>query len=83
MHLSFIFLLIFITFIGLYSFVLLNLNTNIAHLDLIIFELDIDIGTLVLVSFLTGISITLILEIIYFSYRKKNRRNLKNNGERK
>ena len=68
-----IFLLIFVITI-LFGFLVLSLNTGIIQLDLLFFELDISIGTALLIFFLAGFLVTLTLEVIYFltSRRKSN-----------
>ena len=68
-----IFLLIFAITI-LFGFLVLSLNTGIIQLDLLFFELDISIGTALLMFFLAGFLVTLTLEVIYFltSRRKSN-----------
>ena len=68
-----IFLLIFVITI-LFGFLVLSLNTGIIQLDLLFFDLDISIGTALLIFFLAGFLVTLTLEVIYFltSRRKSN-----------
>ncbi len=60
-----IFLLIFVITI-LFGFLVLSLNTGIIQLDLLFFELDVSIGTALLIFFLAGFMVTLTLEVIYF-----------------
>ena len=60
-----IFLLIFAITI-LFGFLVLSLNTDIIQLDLLFFELDVNIGTALLIFFLAGFLVTLTLEVIYF-----------------
>ena len=73
MSLSLLLLLVFIGLLGIYSFSLLALNKNIVHLDLLLIEIDFQLGSLVLVSVCLGILIAFILEILYFSSKKKNK----------
>ncbi len=72
MGFSTILLLITIILIGIYAFLFVGLNKAVVHLDLLFFELDFQLGYLILWSILAGIIITLILEIIYFSAKRKN-----------
>tara|TARA_B100001093_G_C26816925_1_gene1010151 strand:- start:2061 stop:2288 length:228 start_codon:yes stop_codon:yes gene_type:complete len=72
MGLSTLFLVIFITVLGIYSFVLLTLNKVIVHIDLLFLELDLQLGHTILTSLLIGILIAIILEIIFFSSKRKN-----------
>ena len=58
---------------AIYSFVLLNLNNSIVNFDLLFFEIDIQLGSLVLSALCLGIIIATILELIYFSSKKKNK----------
>ena len=71
MSFSLIFLLILVIAMGVYSFVLVSLNDSLVQLDLLFLEFDISLGSLVLISFLLGISITIFLELIFFSSRAK------------
>tara|TARA_X000000368_G_C22614528_1_gene529503 strand:- start:48 stop:275 length:228 start_codon:yes stop_codon:yes gene_type:complete len=73
MSLSTLLLLIFIALLGIYAFVLLMLNKTIVHLDLLFLELDLQLGHIILTSALLGIFIAIILEIIFFSSKKKNK----------
>ena len=72
MGFSSILLLILVILLGICSFALLQLNETIVSLDLLFLELDLQLGYLILLSTLLGILISLILEIIYFSSKKKN-----------
>ena len=74
MSLPLILLLIFIGLLGVYSFGLLALNKNIVHLDLLFIEIDFQLGSLILISVCLGILITCVLEILYFSSKRKNKR---------
>jgi len=73
MSFSLLLLLVFIGLLGIYSFTLLALNKNIVHLDLFFMEIDFQLGNIVLMSICLGIVIASVLEIIYFSSRKKNK----------
>ena len=58
---------------AIYSFVLLNLNNSIVNFDLLFFEIDIQLGSLVLSALCLGIILATISEFIYFSSKKKNK----------
>ena len=73
MGFSIILLLILITILAIYSFVLLNLNSSIVNFDLFFIEIDFQLGNLVLSALCLGIIIATILELIYFSSKKKNK----------
>jgi len=73
MSFSLILLLVFIGLLGIYSFSLLALNKNIVHLDLLFIEIDFQLGSLVLISVCLGILIAWVLEILYFSSKRKNK----------
>ena len=66
-----ILLLVLVIAMGVYSFVIVSLNDSFVELDLLFFEFDISLGSLILVSFLLGISIAIFLEFIFFSSRAK------------
>lgn len=68
-----IILLMIIFLVAIYSFFLLELNKNIVHIDLLFMELDFQLGYVILISLLLGILIAIILEIIFFSSKKKNK----------
>ncbi len=72
MSLSTLFLLISVALLGTYSFVLLTLNKTIVHLDLFFLEFDLQLGYIILTSLLIAILAVIILEIIYFSSKRKN-----------
>ena len=73
MSLSTICLLIFIALIGIFSFVLLELNETVVNLDLLFLDLDLQLGFIILASTICGILVALALEILYsFSKRHKN-----------
>jgi len=71
MRFSTILLLIFIILLGIYSFVLLELNETIVRLDLLFLELDLQLGHIILASALTGILVAVSLEIIHFLSNKE------------
>jgi len=54
---------------------LLNLNNSIVTVDLLFYELEIKLGVALINSFLLGSFVTAILEIVYFSFNKKGKRN--------
>ena len=68
-----ILLLLIIILLGIYSFVLLDLNETVISVDLFFLELDLELGYIILTSILLGICIALVLEIIFFSSRRKNK----------
>ena len=71
MSFSLIFLLILVVAIGVYSFILMGLNKSLVQLDLLFFEFDFPLGSLILISLLLGILITIFLEVIFFSSKAK------------
>ena len=73
MGFSIILLLILITTLAIYFFVVLNLNSSIVNFDLLFIEIDLQLGSLVLSALCLGIIIATILELIYFSSKKKNK----------
>jgi len=73
MSFALLLLLVFIGLLGIYSFSLLALNKNIIHLDLLFIEIDFQLGSLVLISVCLGILIACVLEILYFSSKRKNK----------
>ena len=73
MGFSVILLLILIIILAIYSFVLLNLNNSIVNFDLLFIEIDFQLGSLVLSALCLGIIVATILELIYFSSKKKNK----------
>ena len=73
MGFSIILLLILITILAIYSFVVLNLNSSIVNFDLLFIEIDLHLGSLVLSALCLGIIIATIMELIYFSSKKKNK----------
>jgi uncharacterized integral membrane protein len=73
MGLSTILFLISIIILTIYSYTFLSLNQNIVSLDLLFFDLDIGLGQIILLSTLIGILITIFLEILFFSGKRKKR----------
>ena len=73
MGFSIILLVILITILAIYSFVILNLNSSIVNFDLLFIEIDLHLGSLVLSALCLGIIIATIMELIYFSSKKKNK----------
>jgi len=73
MGFSIILLLIVITILATYSLVLLNFNNSIVNFDLFFIEIDFHLGSLVLYALCFGMVITIILELIYFSSKKKHK----------
>tara|TARA_B100000959_G_C14550340_1_gene447385 strand:- start:213 stop:443 length:231 start_codon:yes stop_codon:yes gene_type:complete len=68
--------LIFLFSIVLLSlYLLLNLNNSIVIVDLLFYEIEINLGKGLTVFFLIGSFITIILEIAYFSFKKRGKRN--------
>ena len=68
-----IFLLLVVISLGIYSLILIDLNQTIINLDLFFLELDIELGYIILIFTLLGISIALALEVIFFSSKRKNK----------
>ena len=66
MGLSSIFLLLLITIISLFGYLILSLNDSIVLVDFLFYDLDISLGVILLISFLVGVLVTISLEIIYF-----------------
>jgi uncharacterized integral membrane protein len=73
MGFSTILLLIFIILLGIFSFLILALNKSIVHLDLLFLELDFQLGYIILSATLLGILIAIVLEVIFFSSKRKNK----------
>ena len=73
MGFSIILLLILIAIFAIYFFVVLNLNSSIVNFDLLFIEIDLHLGSLVLSALCLGIIIATILELMYFSSKKKNK----------
>ena len=73
MGLSTILFLISIIILAIYSYTLLSLNQNIVSVDLLFLDLDIGLGQIILLSALIGILITIFLELLSFSGKRKKR----------
>ena len=73
MGLSTILFLISIIILAIYSYAFLTLNQNIVSVDLLFLDLDIGLGQIILLSTLIGILITIFLEIIFFSTKRKKK----------
>tara|TARA_B100000530_G_scaffold40079_1_gene23045 strand:- start:2290 stop:2517 length:228 start_codon:yes stop_codon:yes gene_type:complete len=71
MSLSSILLLALVILMGIYSYSLLALNQTIVNIDLLFFELDFEIGKIILISLLIGILVTIFLEVLFFSSKKR------------
>ena len=67
-------LLILILLIGLYSFLLLDLNDSLIQLDLLFLNIEIPLGNAILISFLFGLFVAVFLEIIFFSAKCKRQK---------
>ena len=73
MGFSTILLLIFLILLGIFSFLVLSLNNSVVHLDLVLLELDFQLGYIILSATLLGMLIALVLEMIFFSSKRKNK----------
>ena len=73
MSFSTILLCIVLILVGIYSLVLLDLNKLVVHLDLLFWELDLELGYILLISTLSAMLLTLFLEAIFFSSKRKNK----------
>ena len=73
MSLSTILFLISIIILTIYSYAFLTLNQNIVSVDLLFLDLDIGLGQIILLSTLIGILITIFLEIIFFSGKRRKK----------
>jgi uncharacterized integral membrane protein len=73
MGFSIIFLSLFVILIGIYSLVLLELNKSVVSLDLLFVELDLQLGYILLIATLIGILVSLFLEIIFLSSKRKKK----------
>jgi uncharacterized integral membrane protein len=69
-----IFFLVLLSFIILLSgYLILNLNSEIVLFDFLFNEIEISLGVLLLSFFLLGSLVSLILEMIYFYRKNKNK----------
>ena len=73
MGFSSILLLILLIMLGIYSFIFLTLNKKIISIDLLFWDLDIEIGQIILISILIGILIAVSLEILFFSSKRRKK----------
>ena len=73
MSLSLIILLLIIISITLFGYIFIGLNSVIVSLDILLLQVEIQLGYIILSTFLIGISVAIILEILYFSARRKNK----------
>jgi|TARA_B100001741_G_C16464025_1_gene556617 uncharacterized integral membrane protein len=73
MGLSTILFLISIIVLAIYSYGLLILNEKIVSIDLLFFNLDIEIGQIILCSVIIGILTTIFLEILFFSAKRRKK----------
>ena len=73
MSLSLIILLLIIISITLFGYIFIGLNSVIVSLDILLLQVEIQLGYIILSTFLIGISVAIILEILYFSTRRKNK----------
>ena len=73
MSFSTILLLILTISIGIGAYVLLALNTNIVEIDLLIRKYDMELGKLILLTFLVSMLVTLFLESIFFTSRNREK----------
>ena len=66
-------LFLILTFLGtlFFSFLIVRLNGIEVPLDLLFLEINVKLGKIILISFLSGFLVTIFFEILYF-YRKKN-----------
>lgn len=65
--------LVLVILLGIYSFVFLELNETIVHLDLLFLELDSQLGYIILASALLGVLVAICLEFILFLSKKKTK----------
>lgn len=70
---GFLFISLF-SFVLLFLYLILGLNGNIVIVDLLFYEIEVNQGMGLIASFLIGSLITLLLEIFYFSYKRKDNR---------
>ena len=52
---------------------MLALNKSLVHLDLLFLELDFQLGYIILSATLLGMLIAIVLEVIFFSAKRKNK----------
>ena len=73
MRWSMLILVLLISIIFLSVYLLLNLNSDLVLFDFLFNEIEIKLGILLLSFFLLGSLISLLLEIIYFYKKNKNK----------
>lgn len=66
-------LVLLISIIFLSAYLLLNLNSDLVLFDFLFNEIEIKLGILLLSFFLLGSLVSLLLEIIYFYKKNKNK----------
>ena len=70
---SMLLLVLLISIIFLSAYLLLNLNSDLVLFDFLFNEIEIKLGILLLSFFLLGSLVSLLLEIIYFYKKNKNK----------
>ena len=73
MRWSMLLLVLLISIIFLSAYLLINLNSDLVHFDFLFNEIEIKLGILLLSFFLLGTLVSLLLEIIYFYKKNKNK----------
>ena len=73
MRWSMLILVLLISIIFLSAYLLLNLNSDLVLFDFLFNEIEIKLGILLLSFFLFGSLVSLLLEIIYFYKKNKNK----------
>ena len=73
MSLSLILLLLLIISITFFGYIFIGLNPVIVSLDILLIQVEIQLGYMILFTFLIGITFAIILEILYFSARRTNK----------
>ena len=73
MRWSMLLLVLLISIIFLSAYLLLNLNSDLVLFDFLFNEIEIKLGILLLSFFLLGSLVSLLLEIIYFYKKNKNK----------
>ena len=73
MRWSMLFLVLLISIIFLSAYLLLNLNSDLVLFDFLFNEVEIKLGILLLSFFLLGSLVSLLLEMIYFYKKNKNK----------
>ena len=74
MRWSMLILVLLISIIFLSVYLLLNLNSDLVLFDFLFNEIEIKLGILLLSFFLLGSLVSLLLEIIYFYKKNKNKK---------